>query len=29
MTTLIERTEDNQGIFTKIMDDSEFGAAVN
>jgi type I restriction enzyme, R subunit len=28
LTTLIERMEDNQDIFTKIIDDSEFGDAV-
>ncbi|HBB35657.1 MAG TPA: restriction endonuclease subunit R [Cyanobacteria bacterium UBA8803] len=28
LTTLIERMEDNQDIFTKIIDDQEFGKAV-
>jgi type I restriction enzyme R subunit len=28
LTTLIERMEDNQDIFTKIIDDPEFGDAV-
>lgn len=28
LTALIERMEDNQDIFTKIIDDSEFGDAV-
>jgi len=28
LTALIERMEDNQDIFTKIIDDPEFGDAV-